>query len=57
MDIFGPEWKDHPRKIARNWDSEVSDEDIVLVAGDTSWAMKLSDARSDLEYLAARPGG
>lgn len=56
MDIFGSNWKDHPDKIARNWDSIVSPEDVVLVAGDTSWAMKLPEAVPDLEYLAARPG-
>ncbi|MEN6521510.1 MAG: metallophosphoesterase [Armatimonadota bacterium] len=56
MDIFGPHWKDHPVKIASNWDEVVTHDDLVLVAGDTSWALKLPDAMPDLEYLAARPG-
>jgi len=56
MDIFGREWHDHAKKIARNWDRSVSPEDVVLVAGDTSWAMRLPEATGDLDYVAARPG-
>ena len=56
MDIFGPAWVDHAVKIARNWDSLVKEEDVVLVPGDTSWAMRLSDAMPDLEFVAERPG-
>ena len=56
MGVFGPIWEDHARKIADNWDSVVADSDVTLVAGDTSWAMRLADAAPDLEYLAERPG-
>ena len=56
MDIFGAEWKDHAKKIAEQWDEMVSSEDVVLVAGDTSWAMRIPEAMPDLEWLAARPG-
>ncbi len=56
MDIFGSDWKDHHKKIAESWDGLVKQDDVVLVAGDVSWAMKLEDAWPDLEYLAARPG-
>jgi len=56
MDIFGSEWKDHAERIARNWDAEVSAGDVVLVAGDTSWAMRLPEAMPDLDYVGARPG-
>lgn len=56
MDVFDSIWQDHPEKIARNWDEAVSSEDVVLVAGDTSWAMRLSEAMPDLDFLAARTG-
>lgn len=56
MDRFGPEWIDHPRKVAALWRARVGDGDTVLVCGDTSWAMRLEEARPDLEYLAALPG-
>lgn len=56
MDVFGPEWEDHGAKTKINWDATVSDEDLVIVAGDISWAMTLPEARSDLEWLAERKG-
>ncbi|MDD2371317.1 MAG: metallophosphoesterase [Firmicutes bacterium] len=56
MDIFGDNWIDHHKKIADNWREVVSDEDLVLIPGDVSWAMKLEDAYFDLEYIAKLPG-
>lgn len=56
MDIFGSRWKDHPERIAAAWRARVRPDDVVLLAGDTSWAMKLQDALVDLEWLAALPG-
>ncbi|MBN2432784.1 MAG: metallophosphoesterase [Acidobacteria bacterium] len=56
MDIFGPGWQDHVRRVARHWDAAVLPGDLVLIAGDISWAMKLDEARPDLEWIAARPG-
>lgn len=56
MDIFGEIWRDHPERIAENWDSMVGPEDTVLIAGDHSWALRLEHARRDLEWIARRPG-
>jgi predicted phosphohydrolase len=56
MEIFGEGWRDHPAKIARDWDARVRDEDVVLVPGDISWAMRLEGAREDLAWFADRPG-
>lgn len=56
MDIFGDAWKDHVRRIAENWDATVGPEDTVLLPGDHSWALKFEDARTDLDFIAARPG-
>lgn len=56
MDIFGEIWRDHPTKIAENWDAMVAPEDTVLIAGDHSWAIRLEDAAIDLEWIANRPG-
>jgi len=56
MDIFGPIWQDHDKRIAENWDAIVTGDDVVLIAGDDSWATKFEDASADLEYIAARPG-
>lgn len=56
MDVFGPAWADHPARIAAAWDALVGPEDVVLVAGDISWAKTLDEAAPDLAFLAARPG-
>ncbi len=56
MEVFGAAWKDHPQLMARRWQETVGDDDIVLVAGDISWAMHLDQAVPDLEFLAGMPG-
>lgn len=56
MDIFGEAWRDHPARLAAAWDAAVGPDDVVLVAGDISWAHTLEEAAPDLAYLAARPG-
>ena len=56
MDIFGGHWTDHITQIAKAWDVRVGPDDLVLVPGDISWAMKLPQALPDLEHLHARPG-
>jgi hypothetical protein len=56
MDIFGAEWVRHDEKIAANWRDRVADEDIVLIPGDLSWALKLEDAVPDIEWVGALPG-
>lgn len=56
MSIFGDAWKDHPKVLAEKWDSLISPEDIVLIPGDISWAMKIDQAAPDLAWIDARPG-
>lgn len=56
MDIFGKHWENHWERIQKDWEERVSSQDIVLIPGDISWAMKLSDAKIDLENIAKLPG-
>jgi predicted phosphohydrolase len=56
MDIFGAHWEDHFEQIKEDWQSRVTDDDIVLVAGDISWAMSLADAKKDLDELGKLNG-
>ena len=56
MDIFGPTWEGYLEKIEKDWNEKVSDEDIVLIPGDLSWAMKFEEAKSDLDYICALKG-
>jgi len=56
MEIFGPEWLHHAEKIETAWTSIISSKDLVLVPGDISWAMRLEEAKKDLEWLDVLPG-
>ena len=56
MDVFGPHWENHFERISESWRASVSDEDLVLVPGDISWAMQLADAAADLRRIAQLPG-
>lgn len=56
MDIFGPVWDGYLEKIFAEWNEKVAEDDIVLLAGDFSWAMKLEDAISDFDMLKDLPG-
>ena len=56
MAVFGDHWLNHARKIACAWEKRVGENDLVIVAGDISWAMKLEDALPDIEFIAGLPG-
>lgn len=56
MDIFGPVWEGYLDKIFSQWKEKVGEEDIVLMAGDLSWAMKLEEVKADLDLLKDLPG-
>ena len=56
MDIFGPVWHDYLDKIIEDWNSKVSDDDVVILAGDYSWAMKLNEVEADFEFLNGLKG-
>ena len=56
MDVFGDHWLDHHLKIRKDWMEQVKEEDVVLLPGDTSWALKMEDALEDLHFLENLPG-
>ena len=56
MNIFGPVWDGYWEKIVADWQKKVSDDDIVLISGDISWAMKLEDAQKDLQEIGKQKG-
>ncbi len=56
MDIFGAHWRDHAATIEANWRANIAPADLVLIAGDISWAMRLSDVCDDLAWIDALPG-
>ncbi|MDL2237339.1 metallophosphoesterase [Christensenellaceae bacterium OttesenSCG-928-K19] len=56
MDLFGSHWENHFARISEDWQRRVGRDDVVLIPGDISWAMKLEDARPDLEAIGDLPG-
>ncbi len=41
MKVFGKHWYKHYEKIEKDWMARVHDDDLVLIPGDVSWAMRL----------------
>lgn len=56
MHVFGEHWRDHHIKIEKNWRARVGENDCVILAGDTSWGMRLKDAKPDFDWIAKLPG-
>ncbi len=56
MDIFGGNWVGYLEKIFADWKDKVSEEDVVLIGGDISWAMTLDKAVEDINLMNGLPG-
>lgn len=56
MEAFGEAWKNYSVRIEENWRRLVKPEDIVLIPGDISWAIKWDDALVDLRWIDSLPG-
>lgn len=56
MALLSKDWENYVERLERAWDRDITDEDFVLIPGDISWAMKLHEARADLEWIDQRPG-
>lgn len=56
MDIYGDHWTNHPAKIRDGWRANVSDEDLVIVPGDISWASTPEQLAPDMDFFASLPG-
>jgi hypothetical protein len=56
MDVFGQNWSDYENKIKASWLEQIDVSDTVLIPGDISWAMRLEDAKVDLQWIHELPG-
>jgi uncharacterized protein len=56
MDVFGSVWTNYTQTIENAWRASIKEKDLVLIAGDISWATKLEDAIPDLEWIHRLPG-
>ena len=51
MDVFGDKWESYENKIIENWNNIVTDNDLVIIAGDISWAIRIEDTKLDFDYI------
>ncbi len=56
MNIFGKTWQDYEKKIEKNWREIVKPDDIVIIPGDISWGMTLTETLPDFKYINDLPG-
>jgi predicted phosphohydrolase len=56
MDIFGKQWINHVDVLIENWVKIIAEDDIILIPGDISWAMRMDKAQIDLNRLEELPG-
>lgn len=55
MDIFGTAWENHIEKLNQGFE-KVADDDLVILAGDSSWAMSMNEAVPDFSFINDLPG-
>jgi len=55
MDVFGGVWDGYQEKIIQSL-SKLNDDDVIVLNGDTSWAMSLNEALSDFKLLDSFKG-
>ena len=56
MDVFGNRWRDYEKKLENGWNSVVGENDTVIVPGDISWGLDISEAAADLKFLSSLNG-
>ena len=55
MEVFGEAWKNYVARIEESL-STLTDDDTLVLAGDTSWGMSLEEAEADFRFLDRFPG-
>ncbi|MCD7828635.1 MAG: metallophosphoesterase [Clostridiales bacterium] len=50
MDIFKG-WENYTDRLEKQWNAVVSDRDTVVINGDISWALKLSECYADFNFI------
>ena len=50
MEVFGPAWENYVARIQESL-STLTAEDVLVLAGDTSWGIDLNEAEADFRFL------
>lgn len=54
MEVFGPAWEHYIERISESL-SRLTAKDVLVLAGDISWGMSLSEAEADFRFLDQFP--
>ena len=55
MDIFGG-WSDYVSRLEKSFKEKIRNTDTVVIPGDISWGINLSEAKPDFDFLNSLPG-
>lgn len=55
MDIFNG-WSNYTEKLKENIEKSVCEDDIIVIPGDISWGLKLSETIEDFRFINSLPG-
>ena len=55
MDVFGPGWADHVRRLEAAF-AGLREDDVTVLCGDTSWGMDFAQCLADFRFIDALPG-
>ena len=55
MEVFGPAWENYHARIEEGL-SVLTEDDTLILAGDTSWGIDLAEAEADFRFLERFPG-
>ena len=56
MNIFGDHWDNYEAEIKKKWNAVVGPDDVGIIAGDISWAMKMADTAADFDFIKSLNG-
>lgn len=54
MEVFGPAWENYVARIEASL-SQLTAEDVLVLAGDTSWGIDMAQAEADFRFLEQFP--
>lgn len=55
MSVFSG-WQDYQERIEKNWRELIGENDTIVLPGDISWGMSLSEAAPDFRFIESLPG-
>ena len=56
MEVFGRRWQGYTEKLKKNSCAVVEPGDSVIIPGDISWALSLTEALEDFKFIDGLPG-